>query len=144
MRAELVIDKTAKEPFARIYTDVISNDVRQALLFFDKKDNVITALNNEKIIILQPQEIFMIRIENEKTVIYCENEHYYSEKRLYWLSERLGGDFMQISKSVLINLKQIKCVEPSFKGMMKLFLKNGSSDYISRHYLPEFKNYLGL
>ena len=56
----------------------------------------------------------------------------------------LGKDFMQISKSAVINLKQIDFVEPSFSGMMKLFLKNKQSEYISRKYLSEFKKYLGL
>lgn len=51
---------------------------------------------------------------------------------------------MQISKSAVINLKQIDFVEPSFSGMMKLFLKNKQSEYISRKYLSEFKKCLGL
>lgn len=34
--------------------------------------------------------------------------------------------------------------EAEFGGMMLLTMKNGSSEYVSRHYLPEFKKYLGL
>ena len=86
----------------------------------------------------------MIRIENSETIIYCDNHKYRSKKRLYELLSLLGKDFIQISKSAVINLKQIDFVEPSFSGMMKLFLKNKQSEYISRKYLSEFKKCLGL
>ncbi|HHT54760.1 MAG TPA: LytTR family transcriptional regulator, partial [Clostridiales bacterium] len=43
--------------------------------------------------------------------------------------------FIRISKSVLVNLKYLDCVEPSFGGIMLLVLKNGCKDYISRKYL---------
>jgi DNA-binding LytR/AlgR family response regulator len=51
---------------------------------------------------------------------------------------------MQISKSTLINLSCMDCIEPGFSGTLLLKLKNGSKDYVSRTYLPEFKKYLGL
>ena len=91
-----------------------------------------------------PNEIYMVRVENEKTIIYSEKDKYYSTKRLYQLEEQLGKGFMKISKSTVINLSHIKCVEPSFKGMMNLVMKNGCKDYISRKYLPNFKKYLGI
>lgn len=49
---------------------------------------------------------------------------------------------MRVSKSVLVNLQYLDCVEPSFGGIMLLVLKNGCKDYISRKYLPAFKNIL--
>ena len=51
---------------------------------------------------------------------------------------------MQISKTTLINLSYMDCIEPGFSGTLLLKLKNGSKDYVSRKYLPEFKKYLGL
>ena len=86
----------------------------------------------------------MVRIENERTIIYCQKDKYLSSKRLYQLEEQLGKGFMKISKSTIINLSHIKCVEPSFKGMMSLVMKNGCKEYISRKYLPDFKRYLGI
>ena len=60
------------------------------------------------------------------------------------MEKLLGSGFMRISKSTLINLKQINSVEPSFHGTMLVILKNGNKDYISRKYLPAFKKYLGI
>ena len=132
------------KPYAVIYTNKITPEVQQAVSLLDTKSELIIANDDEKIIIIQPTEIYMIRIENSETIIYCENHKYRSKKRLYELLSLLGKDFIQISKSAVINLKQIDFVEPSFSGMMKLFLKNKQSEYISRKYLPEFKKCLGL
>ncbi len=131
-------------PYAVIYTNEITQEVQRAVSLLDTKSDFITANDDEKIVVIDPKEIYMIRIENSETIVYCENHQYRSKKRLYELLTQLGGDFMQISKSAVINLKKIACVEPSFGGMMKLFLKNKKSEYISRKYLPEFKKYLGL
>ena len=143
MKVRIEITNTNK-PYAVIYTNEITSEVQQAVSLLDTKSELITANNDEKIVIIQPTEIYMIRIENSEIIIYCENHKYRSKKRLYELLSLLGRDFMQISKSAVINLKQIDFVEPSFSGMMKLFLKNKQSEYISRKYLPEFKKYLGL
>ena len=68
----------------------------------------------------------------------------------FWLSlsdvEKLlpPGRFCRSHVSYLVNLDYVDCVEPYFSGMMKLRLKNGLSDYISRRYLPAFKRHFGL
>ena len=67
-----------------------------------------------------------------------------SKKRLYELSSQLGKQFMQISKTTLINLSYMDSIEPGFSGTLLLKLKNGCKDYVSRKYLPEFKKYLGI
>lgn len=131
-------------PYAVIYTSEITQEIQKAISLLDMKSDFITANDDEKIVVIEPQKIYMIRVENSETIIYCENKQYHSKKRLYELLAQIGGDFMQISKSAVINLKKIDYVEPSFSGMMKLFLKNRQSEYISRKYLPEFKKYLGL
>ena len=86
----------------------------------------------------------MIRVEDGDTMIYGAKQQYRSRKRLYELAEQLGKQFMQISKTTLVNLSYMDSIEPGFSGTLLLKLKNGSKDYVSRKYLPEFKKYLGL
>lgn len=143
MRVELKISPEISEPYAVIYASSVTEDVKNAISFFEKENPYITVSDNERITVLQPEEIFMVRVENDHTVVYCEKKRYQSSKRLYQLEKELGKNFMRISKSTIINLRQIYCVEPSF-GMMCIVLKNGSKDCISRKYLPDFKKYLGL
>ena len=103
MNIRIEITDTNK-PYAVIYTNKITPEVQQAVSLLDTKSELITANDDEKIIIIQPTEIYMIRIENSETIIYCESHKYRSKKRLYELLSLLGKDFMQISKSAVINL----------------------------------------
>ena len=144
MKIELKISENIIEPYAVIYASSISEEVQKIISAFEIPKNIIASDNNGTIIIINPDDVYLVRVENSDTIIYCKNNQYLSKKRLYEISEQLGDGFMQISKSSIVNLKQLDCVEPFFNGMMNLKLKNGCSDYISRKYLPSFKKYLGI
>ena len=94
--------------------------------------------------ILKPEEIALLRVENEKLYVVAGKETYRVGKRMYELLEILGKNFMQVSKSAAINLKFLESVEPSFNGVMLMHLKNGEKEYISRKYVPEQRKYLGI
>lgn len=145
MKVSVDISAEYKEPYAVIYTDKVTEEIQRIIDTFTTNKSPITALQNEEdIIVLQPKEIYMIRVENGDTIIYGETEKYRSRKRLYELGVQLGKQFMQISKSTIINLSYMDRIELGFSGTLLLKLKNGCKDYVSRKYLPEFKKYLGL
>ena len=91
---------------------------------------IIALRNEEDMVILKPEEIYMVRVENGNSIIYGKDSNYRSRKRLYELQTQLGNQFMQISKSTLINLSYIDGVEPGFSGALLLKLKNGLRDYV--------------
>lgn len=145
MKVSIDISAEYKDPFAVIHTDKVTEKIQHVIDVLGAYDSPITALqNNGDIVILQPGDIYMVRVENGETIIYTANKQYRSRKRLYELGQQLGNNFMQISKSTLINLSCMDCIEPGFSGTLLLKLKNGCKDYVSRTYLPEFKKYLGL
>ena len=133
-----------EEPYVEIYTSDITDDIQNLLSLIKASSNIVTAQQDERTIVLKERDIYMIRVENEKTIIYCKEKKYYSKKRLYELENILKHSFMKISKTTLVNLQYIDGVEASFGGTMLLILKNGCKDYVSRKYLPGFKEYLGL
>lgn len=144
LRVELKISKDIKQTYAVIYSDALTDEITSAVMYLENTDKIITGEDNGRIAVLKPSEIYMVRVENEHTVIYGKDKKFFSPKRLYQIENQLGKEFMKISKSTVINLNHIKCVEPSFKGMMSLVMKNGLTDWISRKYLPDFKKYLGI
>ena len=146
MKVEIKISAEVIEPYAVIYTNEITAEISRIASFIeDSADNsIITVTDNERMFVLRPEEVYMLRVENEKTVVYTKDKKYNSNKRLYEFESILGSGFIRISKSVLVTLKYLDCVEPSFGGIMLLVLKNGCKDYISRKYLPAFKKYLGI
>lgn len=145
MKVSVDISPEHTEPYAVIYTSQMTDEIQRLLEVFGNSESPITALlNEEDLIILQPKDIYMVRVENGDTIIYGEQKKYRSRKRLYELGQQLGKQFMQISKSTLINLSYMDSIEPGFSGTLLLKLRNGCKDYVSRTYLPELKKYLGL
>ena len=145
MKVSIDISPEYKEPFAVIHTDKVTDDIQRMIDIFSSSETPVTALMNEEdIIVLQPGEIYMVRVEDGDTIIYGQKLRFRSKKRLYELSSQLGKQFMQISKTTLINLSYMDSIEPGFSGTLLLKLKNGCKDYVSRKYLPEFKKYLGI
>ena len=144
MQVKVEIDEAIIEPYAIIYTNEINEDIKDVVNYFNKKDVPLCVLKNERIVILKPEDIFMIRIEGGKTMIYTYDASYQSKKRLYEIYQSVGKGFMQISKQTVINLSYLQSVEASLSGTLLIKLKNKQSDYVSRKYLPAFKKYLGL
>lgn len=144
MRVDIEISSEVQQPYAIIYTAEVTKEIQDAVIAMEGNYHVITASDHDKIVILNPDEIYMARVENEQVVFYGEKRQYLSNKRLYQVAAQLGKDFIQISRFTIINLKCIDSVRPCFNGLMQIFLKNGVTDYISRKYLPSFKEYLGL
>lgn len=144
MKVELQISADIDEPYIVIHTSKMTPEINQLMELFQSSGNVIPVTDNDQLIVLEPSEIYMLRMEDERLNVYCQQKKYVSGKRLYEMERLLGNGFMRISKSTLINLKQISRVESSFHGTMLVILKNGNKDYISRKYLPAFKHYLGI
>jgi len=144
VKVEIRIQKDIEEPYAVLYAAEMTDEMTQVIAMLEgMQSKVITVLEEERMIVLKPEEIYLVRVEDDKTMIYGQSKKYVSRKRLYELEQILGTGFMRISKSSLINLQYLDYVEPSFGGMM-LKLKNQLQDYASRKYLPELRKYLGL
>ena len=129
---------------AVIYTDRLTPEIQRALDVLGAKNSPILGQHKERTLLLTPQDIYMARVENGEAVLYTQREKFSSRKRLYELREQLGEDFLQISKSCVVNISFIQSVEAGIGGGMLLKMKNGLSEYISRKYLQDFKTYLGL
>ena len=145
MKVKVDISPEYKEAYAVICTDKMTDEIQRMVDLFSSTEQPITALANEEdIVVLKSDEIYMVRVEDKDTIIYTDRNRYRSRKRLYEVGQQLGTKFMQISKTTLINMSYMDSIEPGFSGTLLLKLRNGCKDYVSRKYLPEFKKYLGL
>ena len=145
MKVKVDISPEHSDPYAVIYTDKVTDEIQRMIDMFSASDAPVTALlNEEDIVVLKPEEIYMVRVEDGDTIIYGAKERYRSRKRLYEMGQQLGIRFMQISKTTLVNLSYMDSIEPGFSGTLLLKMRNGCKDYVSRKYLPDFKKYLGL
>ena len=88
-------------------------------------------------------EIYYIESVDKRTFVYCENEVYQSELRLYQLIEELFDvGFVQTSKSCIINLKMLDYIKPLFNSRMEATLINGERVNVTRRFIPGIKERL--
>ena len=144
MKVNIELSKEYVPPYAVIYADAVTDEIKRSIDLLGMSEAPIIAQKEERMEVIRPDDIYMIRVEGGETVIFTEKEMFFSRKRLYEILQQLGPGFMQISKQTVIKLSRVKSVEAGFSGTLLLKLSNGSSDYVSRTYLPEFKKYLGL
>ena len=154
MNVNLFVSKDLEEPYAEIYTDALTDNLQKAMVLLENEteedeegigDNSILAVKKgSDIVLLDFEDIFMIRVEEKQTKVYTDDKDYLVKKPLYQIEENLDSNFVRVSKSTIVNLRKIKRVAPSLRGMMFIELKNGLKDNISRKYLSDFKEALDL
>jgi len=109
-----------------------------------QSDKLVAYLNSQ-IHLLHPSKVFYIEAVDNKTFIYCEKAVYDSKQKLYDLEKTLEfNDFLRVSKSLIVNLRNIRFLSPAFSGRLEAELKNGERVIISRQYVPVLKKALGI
>ena len=83
------------KPHTVVYAAEMTEEIQRMIDILSTNEAPITALQNEdNIVILQPEEIYMVKIEGGDTMIFGETQKYRSRKRLYELEQQLGRHFI--------------------------------------------------
>ena len=84
LKTEIRISPDITEPYAVIYAGKMTDEISSlAETLNHAKGNVLTAFDQERIIILKPEEIYLVRVEGEKTVVYgkeCIQDSFYGDR----------------------------------------------------------------
>lgn len=89
-------------------------------------------------------EITWFETCGNKTVAHLGNERFEAKYKLYELAE-LGyrHGFVQINKSVLVNVRAVESVAAEFSGNYTAYLRDGRTRLtISRKYMKAFRSYV--
>lgn len=90
-------------------------------------------------------DILYIETVDKKSFVYTLATVYEIPERLYQLEEKLQPvDCIRVSKSMILNIDKIKAVAPTISGRFEAELQNGEKVLISRSYVPNLKNKLGM
>lgn len=96
-------------------------------------------------VLIPLRDIARIYAFNQK--VYAEDSKgtYALHQKLYELEESLDeNEFIRISKSEIVNLKQIKKIDMNAMGTIKVILLNGTQTYTSRRNVTRLKKVLGI
>ena len=70
MKVSVRLTEGLKEPYAVIYAGGLDDEVRRAAELLTAAGAPVVAESEDRLIVLKPGEIYMIRVENGTTVIY--------------------------------------------------------------------------
>jgi DNA-binding LytR/AlgR family response regulator len=97
------------------------------------------------ITMIDPSNIYYFEGVDNKVFLYCKQNVYETKLKLYEIEENYKNTcFFRASKSVILNVTKIKSISPAYSGRFEALLLNGENVVISRQYVPELKNKLGL
>ncbi|VUX01616.1 putative HTH-type transcriptional regulator [Streptococcus constellatus] len=146
MKVQLHIDEKFLEEQVIIEAPALSDSVQQLLTFAQHigKTKTIRAKKEEEIYLLDTAEIQRIYTENRHIWAETATGNYLLGLPLYQVLELLPADFLQISQSEIINIKQIDHLKLTGSGLIQIAMKNGQITYSSRRYLKAIKEKLQL
>ncbi len=105
----------------------------------------IPAFKDDTIKLLAPRDIYRIFAQGGKVLAETNKGKYELKSRLYELEEKLEHHyFIRISKSEIINLKQVDHFEYDVFNGLIVVLKQGQKAYVSRRYVSSLKERIGV
>ncbi|MBQ6888424.1 MAG: LytTR family transcriptional regulator [Lachnospiraceae bacterium] len=123
----------------------IDEDMMRMLQKLKKARNGIVGMQGDEIHRLSLDEIYYFEVVDNKSFFYCEEAVYESKWKLYEFAEvSRGGSFFRASKSVILNVDKIDFVKPAFSGRFEAILFNGEKVIVSRQYVGELKELMGI
>ncbi|XMB28974.1 LytTR family transcriptional regulator DNA-binding domain-containing protein [Paenibacillus sp. BR2-3] len=100
---------------------------------------------DERILMVDLQEILFISSEEGKTLIKTEQKEYKSGEPLTHLERKLqNSHFVRVHRSYMVNVSHIAEIQPWFNSTYLLVMQDGSKVPVSRSYVKELKVLLGF
>ena len=122
----------------------MTDNIVRAINLLKSPENL-TVYDDDQSLLLPLDNVFYAESVDLKTFVYAEKAVYRSKLKLYEIEEIMSmGDFLRISKQVIVNVKKIVSVSPAGGSRFQATLTNGEKVIISRQYVPALKERYGL
>ncbi len=146
MQLEVKIDSSCIEPKVIILTASMTEDVNIILnKLSDQAPQIISGIKDHKIEVIEQADLIRIYASSGKVFAVTHKGEYTLRLRLYEIEERLPPhQFVRISNSEIINLKNVNNFDLSFTGTICVKLANDTITYVSRRYVSKLKKILGI
>lgn len=144
---KIVIDQeeTCKELTVTIHCKELDEQVQKLLSQLKTDISFLIGKKNDSTFQLTTENIFYIETIDNKTFIYTEDDVYENNFKLYEIIDKLKyKNFIQISKSCIINIDKLVSVKVMLNGKYEAKLLNNEVVIISRRYVVDFKKAFGI
>ena len=113
----------------------------------DKSENLktIPIQMDERIYIIKIEDIIAIAVDNGITTIYTNEKEFSTNDTLNAYEEKVkGNSFLRVHRSYLLNINKIVEIQPWFNHTFLVTMNNQVKIPVSRHYMKQFKEEVGL
>ncbi len=105
----------------------------------------LAGVKDGNITMVEPSSVYYFEGVDNKVFMYCKQNVYETKLKLYEIEEEYKNtNYIRASKSIILNVSKIKSISPAYSGRFEALLFNGEKVIISRQYVPNLKNKLGL
>ena len=147
LKCEIISDDKEREGVF-IYAPADDADAQRIKAFVESlasSDQMLVGYGEGEARVLTPDEVYCVVVEDNRVYALTKGEKYQLKERLYRVEELLCGfDFVKLNQSCIVNIKMIEGFEASLGGALRVTLKNGYRDYVSRRQIKIVKERLGL
>ena len=146
MKINVELNENQKEIEILIKTATMDDNVNDIIKkLSDEKMKIIVGYLEERAKILDESYIVRVFSSNKKVFAKTHDIEYLLKIPLYEFLERVGqNQFIRISNTEIVNLKKIVEFDLSFTGTICIKLSNGDISYVSRRYVTQIKQILGI
>lgn len=142
MKFELIIDENVQEKVV-VYAKEKTQLVKKIQNLLQENEDVLYGYIDREAVRLEAEDVYCFVVEDNKVFALTRKEKYRVKLRIYQLENRYEN-FVKINQSCMVNIKYIHKFEGSFSGVLKVRMKNGYIDYVSRRNVKKVKERLGL
>jgi len=140
-------DKNMATETALIFTHPNEQEVKQQIeIAIQKNEKTIMALNalNNRNIQVPIQAILIVESEDRMCNLrLTTGEMYLYTKRLkYAEADFIDSGFIRINNQTMVNIKEVQQFAPTNNARIEITLSDGSTYFISRHYIKNFRRTL--
>jgi two-component system response regulator LytT len=145
MKINIKQDGNVKETEITIVCKTIDSELESIISSLSLiSNNVAGKVDNETFFIPLAEVLYFETIDN-KTFFYSKDKIFETPMKIYQLEEKLANiPFVKISKSVILNIKKVKSIKLEENSRLVATLSNGEKVLISRQYMQNIKNKLGV
>lgn len=136
---------TSTDVTIRTYEQDIGNHLLDYIQKYRTHTDKIGIKTEQGVHLINQSDIIFVEIFDKQLTLLTKNEQFTTRMSLTSLQQNLSHhQFVQISKSSIVNVDFITRVSPSFSGNLIATLINNQKVSISRRYVKNLMNVLGI
>ena len=144
MRVEIKRIPPGGEENAVIQVAELTDSVRSAVDLLANQCRTVPVVSEGKTMMCRTDQIYYIESVDKRSFIYTKAGCYETKYRLYELEELLDSRFLRCAKAMIVNIRKIRSVKSELNARMRAELLNGEQIVISRGYVKDLKEKLGV